>query len=210
MESAFEFTPLVASKLIVYTFGSLIYLFLMVLILGQRRMRGFEWLLFWLMAGVFMWNSGNLLSLNLSLHYGVAANPMTVLSRLIPFAGLLLSLSLLVPVQAEYAVKFERKPNAARWLAYVFFLPLLATPWAVAKLVGHLELDALFVLLPFIRPIVIWAVAGLACAALLNFRVVRSTPAIRAAFDMFPLARFTSQVRYCRSNCAITRSRATW
>jgi signal transduction histidine kinase len=179
LESAFEFTPLVASKLIVYTFGSLIYLFLMVLILGQRRMRGFEWLLFWLMAGLFMWNSGNLLSLNLGLHYGVAANPMTALSRLIPFAGLLLSLSLLVPVHVEYASRFERTPNAARWLAYVFFLPLLATPWAVARLVGHLELDALFVLRPFVRPLVIWAVAALACAALLNFRVVRSAPAPR-------------------------------
>ena len=49
VESAFAFTPLVAAKLIVYTFGSLVHLFLMVLILGQRRLRTFEWLLFWLM-----------------------------------------------------------------------------------------------------------------------------------------------------------------
>ncbi len=36
MEAAFELTPLVACKLIVYTFGALVHLFLMVLILGRR------------------------------------------------------------------------------------------------------------------------------------------------------------------------------
>src|SRR5438093_506005 len=52
---------------------------------------------------------------------------------------------------------------------------------------------------------------GLRCSpwrSISRYNVVRSTPAMRAAFDMFPLARLTSQVRYCRSNCAITRSRA--
>ena len=72
MDVAFELTPLAATKLIAYSFGALIYLFLMTLILGQRRLRRFEWLLFALMAALFMWNSGNLLALNLSLAYGVA------------------------------------------------------------------------------------------------------------------------------------------
>ena len=43
----------------------------------------------------------------------------------------------------------------------------------------------------------------------MRYRVVRSTPATRAAFDMLPPTRFTSHVRYCRSNCAVMRSRAT-
>src|SRR5947208_385320 len=52
---------------------------------------------------------------------------------------------------------------------------------------------------------------GLRCRpwrSMSRYNVVRSTPAMRAAFDMLPLARLTSQVRYCRSNCAMTRSRA--
>src|SRR2546428_9969584 len=43
---------------------------------------------------------------------------------------------------------------------------------------------------------------GLRCSpwrSISRYNVVRSTPAMRAAFDMFPLARLTSQVRYCRS-----------
>ncbi len=174
MESVFEFTPLVACKLIVYTFGSLIYLFLMVLILGQRRMRRFEWLLFWLMAGLFMWNSGNLLSLNLGLHYGVAANPMTALSRAIPFAGLVMSLSLLVHVHVEYTAKFANPSAAARWLSYAFYLPLIAAPFAFARLIGHPELDALLATRSYVRPIVIWAASALACSAFLNVRATRN------------------------------------
>ena len=177
MEAAFEFTPLVAFKLIVYTFGTLIYLFLMVLILGQRRMRRFEWLLFWLTAGLFMWNSGNLLSLNLGLRYGVAANPMTALSRLIPFVGLLMVFSLLVPVHAGYAARFDGGQGTMLRFAYVFFLPLLAAPWAIARLAGHLELDGLVALGPFIRPIVLWASAALVCAAFLNLRVAQNATA---------------------------------
>src|SRR5439155_3167988 len=52
---------------------------------------------------------------------------------------------------------------------------------------------------------------GLRCRpwrSLSRYNVVRSTPAMWAAFDMLPPARLTSQVRYCRSNCAMTRSRA--
>ena len=45
MEQAYELSPLVAFKLIVYTFGALVYLFLMVLILGNRWLRRLEWLL---------------------------------------------------------------------------------------------------------------------------------------------------------------------
>ena len=71
MDIAFELTPLTACKLIVYSFGALVYLFLMVLILGQRRLRRHEWLVFALMSALFMWNSGNLLALNVGLAYGL-------------------------------------------------------------------------------------------------------------------------------------------
>src|SRR5690606_26844198 len=48
------------------------------------------------------------------------------------------------------------------------------------------------------------------CFSMSRYSVVRSTPAMRAAFDMLPPERATSQVRYSRSNSEITRSRPTW
>ncbi|MGE5325777.1 MAG: two-component system sensor histidine kinase NtrB, partial [Deltaproteobacteria bacterium] len=107
--------------------------------------------------------------------YGVAANPMTALSRLIPFTGLLMVLSLLVPVHAEYAARFGGARSSMVRFAFAFFLPLLAAPWALAKLAGHLELDGLLALRPFIRPIVVWAFAALLAAGLLNIRSSRNS-----------------------------------
>ena len=173
MEFAFEFTPLVACKLIVYTFGSLVHLFLMVLILGQRRLRRLEWLLFSLMAALFMWNSGNLLALNVGLHYGVGPNVLAAVSRAIPFAGLILSAPLLVHVHVEYSERFRPTSNLAKLLAAIFYLPLLASPWGLGKLLGHVELDPLLSLRPFVRPVVIWVVAALVASSILNVRLTR-------------------------------------
>lgn len=84
MDVAYGITPLVASKLVVYTFGTLIHLFLMVLILGNRRLHRLEWLLFALMAALFMWYSGNLLALNISLYYGEGPTVLSGFSRPFP------------------------------------------------------------------------------------------------------------------------------
>jgi signal transduction histidine kinase len=173
VESAFEFTPLVACKLIVYTFGSLVHLFLMVLILGQRRLRRFEWLLFWLMAALFMWNSGNLLSLNVSLHYGVAPNGLSAVSRIIPFVGLILSAPLLLHVHFEYAARARLYSEFGKWLTAAFYLPLLASPWMMARLVGHLDLDGLLALRIFIRPLVVWVGLALVAGAFVNLQLRR-------------------------------------
>ncbi len=174
METAFEVTPLVACKLIVYTFGSLVHLFLMVLILGQRRLRRFEWLLFWLMAALFLWNSGNLLSLNVGLHYGVGPNGLAAVARTIPFAGLILSVPLLVHVHVEYEARLRPVPGLERFLAGVFYLPLLAVPWVAGKLLAHLELDSLLTLRPFFRPVVIWVVLALLSVTFVNLRLRRA------------------------------------
>lgn len=173
MESAFAFTPLVATKLIVYTFGSLVHLFLMVLILGQRRLRTFEWLLFWLMAALFMWNSGNLLSLNVSLQYGVAPNGLAAVSRLIPFVGLIFAAPLLVHVHVSYAGRLRSNSGILNLLVVVFYLPLAAAPWMLARLLGHLQLDALQAIGPFIRPVAVWIALALAAGAILNLRLRR-------------------------------------
>lgn len=173
MEYAFEFTPLVAFKLIVYTLGSLVHLFLMVLIMGQRRLRRFEWLLFWLMAALFMWNSGNLLSLNVGLHYGVGPNGLGAVSRVIPFVGLALIAPLAVHVHWEYAARLRPWTNSSRLLVAMFYLPLLGLPWVLSRLLGHLELDPLLTLRPLVRPLVVWVAAALGAGAFLNICLTR-------------------------------------
>jgi len=188
VDVAFELTPLAAAKLIAYSFGALIYLFLMVLILGQRRLRRFEWLLFALMAALFMWNSGNLLSLNLSLAYGVAPAIHERFARLIPFLGAILCAPLVVHVHAEYAfplpgtagrVVVARFPK--RLLIALFYLPLIGAPWLVGRLLGRLELDPLVALRLFVRPLVLWIVLALVVAAAFNARLWQVSRHLRPA-----------------------------
>lgn len=181
MDVAHELTLLVAAKLIVYTFGSLTHLFLMVLILGQRRMRRLEWLLFVLMASLFMWNVGNLLALNVGLFYGVGPDTLAGFSRVVPFIGLVVSAPLIVHVHAEYASRF----TPARWpiklATAAFYLPAIAAPWGVGKLLGNLELDPLFALSPYHRPMAAWLVAAQLTGAALNFLVGRRAREARLA-----------------------------
>ena len=178
MDAAFELTPVAAAKLITYSFGALIHLFLMVLILGHRGLRRFEWLVFALMAALFMWNSGNLLALNFALAYGVAPAMYSGFARLIPFLGAMLSVPLLVHVQCEYAfplpqgggrVRLVRFPK--RLLIGLFYAPLIAAPWLVGRLLGRLQVEALVSLQPFTRPLVVWVALALLLAAALNLRL---------------------------------------
>ncbi len=168
MDVAFELTPLVASKLIVFTFGTLVHLFLMVVILGQRRLGRLEWLLFWLMAALLMWNSGNLLALNVGLFYGVGPAFLSGASRFVAFVGLALSAPLVVQVHAEYLAQHRpAKPSAGLLVAF-FYLPLAAMPWLLARLLGHLELDPLIALRRLAAPMVVYVVAAQMVAAASN------------------------------------------
>jgi signal transduction histidine kinase len=161
LEMAFDFSSLVAFQSIVYTFGGLVHLFLMVLIVGQRRLRRFEWLLFALMAALFMWNSGNLLAINVGLNFGMGANILSGASRLIPFLGLVLTPPLLVHVQEEYAAQFRPQAFPIRLLKVIFYLPLAGLPWMVGMLLGQLEVDPVFAIRPLLRPIVAWMMGAL-------------------------------------------------
>ncbi len=174
MEFAYEFTPRVAASLIVYSLGSLIYLFLMVLILGQRRLRRLEWLLFWLISALFLWNSGNLLALNVSLHYGVGPNGLTFLSRLFPLAGLLAAAPLAVHAHAAYAARQGHRTRTGSVAVVLFYLPIAAAPWVLARVLGHLESDALLSMRPFVRPIAVWMAAALIYCVFMNTRLAQS------------------------------------
>lgn len=168
MDVAYELTPLVATKLVVYTFGTLIHLFLMVLILGNRRLRRFEWLLFALMAALFMWYSGNLLALNIGLFYGAGPTVLSGFSRIVSLTGFIAAVPLLVHVQAEYFESFVPIRMWKRLLVACFYLPVVASPWVVGRLLRHLGVEPMVALGRSVRLLVLWAVAALLLAAGLN------------------------------------------
>jgi signal transduction histidine kinase len=175
VDVASELTPLVAFKLFVYSFGALIHLFLMVLILGQRRLRRLEWLLFFLMVGLFMWNSGNLLALNVGLFYGVGPNSLSGLSRLIPLLGFLMAAPLTVHVHLEYLWQLRPAGTVDRPLVAAFYLPLIGAPWWLGRLLGRLELDPFIAVERYVAPLAAWVVAALAAGAILNLLARRLT-----------------------------------
>jgi signal transduction histidine kinase len=177
VDVAFDYSSLVAFKLIVFTVGSLAHLFLMVLILGQRRMRRLEWTVFGLMAALFMWNAGNLLALNVGLFYGFGQPVLSGISRGISAVGMILSAPTLLRAHQEYA-RLGRKLNPAeRLLGVALALPLLAFPWVLGALLLGLRLEPLTALNGWVKPLVAWLAAALIFAAIYNFEFAREAAA---------------------------------
>ncbi|MGA8220716.1 MAG: ATP-binding protein [Candidatus Acidiferrales bacterium] len=95
------------ARLVAFTAGTLVYLFLLALILGHRRPRKFERLLFFLLLGLFLIYAGNLLEAN----YGLQYRPWhhSSITRII-FEGLqALGVLLLVPLvwHVHYSYRTE-------------------------------------------------------------------------------------------------------
>jgi signal transduction histidine kinase len=134
------------------------------------RLGRLEWLLLWLVAGLFMWNSGNLLALNVGLFYGVGPKVLEAVARLIPLLGLVLVAPLTVAVHTEYALRFRPPALFDRLITALFCLPVAAAPWAIGNTLGRLEWDALAALHPFARPLVVLLVAALGVGAGFNLR----------------------------------------
>jgi signal transduction histidine kinase len=168
VDVAYELTPLVAAKLVVYTFGTLIHLFMMVLILGNRRLRRLEWLLFALMSGLFMWYSGNLLALNISLYYGAGPAVLSGFSRTVSMLGFIAAVPLLVHVQTEYFAGIVPSRFWQRLVVGCFYLPVISCPWLVGRILGRLGLEPLVALGLPDRLLVLWAVGALIFAVGIN------------------------------------------
>lgn len=168
MDVAYELTPLVVTKLIVYTFGTLIHFFLMVLILGNRRLRRFEWLLFAMVAALFMWYAGNLWAINISLYDGAGPAVQSGFAVTICIVGFIAAVPLLVHVQTEYASAFVPARLWRRLLVACFYLPATLCPWIVGRLLRQLGVEPLVVLGSWVRPLILWAAAALLFAAGIN------------------------------------------
>jgi signal transduction histidine kinase len=168
VDVAYGLTPLAATKLVVYTFGTLIHFFLMVLILVNLRLRRLECLLFGLMAALFMWYAGNLLALNISLYYGAGPASLSGFSHMVCIVGFIAAVPLLVHVQTEYYAGFFPLRLWQRLLVVCFYLPVMVGPWIVGRLLGHLGVEPLVALGTPVRLLVLWSTTALLFAAGVN------------------------------------------
>jgi signal transduction histidine kinase len=95
------------TRLIAFTAGTLVYLLLLALVLGHRRPRTFERLLFFLLLGLFLIYAGNLLEANSALQNG--AWQRSSITRII-FEGLeALGFLLLVPLVWHVHYSYRRQ-----------------------------------------------------------------------------------------------------
>ncbi|MGA2508730.1 MAG: ATP-binding protein [Candidatus Acidiferrales bacterium] len=111
-------------RLIGLTAGTLVYLFLIALILGHRRPRLFERLLFFLILSLFAIYAGGLLEINAQIQYGSPPAATRLLYMLLTELGTILLLPLLVHTHVQYALTFQGVRagpglRACVWLAYL-------------------------------------------------------------------------------------------
>src|SRR6266851_1921836 len=128
---------LVYVRLIGFTFGTLLQLFWMVMILGYRRQRNFERVFFSLSLALFFFYAGSLLALNAQIYYLAPLAPpalLTAFAKTLLCAGLCFLPSLLIHLHLEYAdtrgMLRSRTVKRAAYVPVLYFgihvYPLLA------------------------------------------------------------------------------------
>ena len=129
-------------RLIGLTAGTLVYLFLLALIVGHRRPRRFERVLFLLLLSLFLIYAGGLLAVNSQLHY---TSPPEA-TRLFFNSMIALGIMFLVPLVAQTHVDYLRQvrsaliTGSALVLSYSLYL-IPATCLAVAATAAHRHPD---------------------------------------------------------------------
>src|SRR6266849_10257920 len=112
---------LVYIRLIGCTFGTLLQLFWMVVILGYRRQRNFERVFFFLCLALFLFYGGSLLALNSQIYYRQPPVALNQFAIAIISTGLCLLPALLLHLHMEYAETRGLLKNK-RWKLAVLFL----------------------------------------------------------------------------------------
>jgi len=164
-------------RLIGLTAGTLVYLFLLALILGHRRPRLFERLLFLLILSLFAIYAGGLLEINAEIQYGSAPQSTRLLSSLLIALGTLFLLPLVAQTHMEYC-RQVRKVSVSAWFRHgsysLFVLPVFVVAFALYSSHIHPEskLASLF-RFPISQAGTV-ALASAFLAAVLQFRIARS------------------------------------
>src|SRR5256885_2003808 len=134
---------LVYIRLIGCTFGTLLQLFWMVVILGYRRQRNFERVFFFLCLALFFFYGGSLLALNSQIYYHqppVALNQFAIVTISI---GLCLLPALLLHLHMEYAETRGLRKNK-RWKLAILVLFYAACLHLVIRRIPLLMQDPQF------------------------------------------------------------------
>lgn len=116
------------ARLITLAAGSLLYLFLLALIVGHRRPRRFERVLFFLILALFLIYAGALLGVNAGIHYGTPPAATSIFANALVLLGLGLLPGLLVHAEIEFSATLapERTlPGLSNLLVAAFYLPLV-------------------------------------------------------------------------------------
>jgi signal transduction histidine kinase len=118
------------ARLIGLTAGTLVYLFLIALILGHRRPRFFERLLFFLTLSLFLTYASRLLAVNATIAYGTPPAATQFVYSILGDLGMAFLPALLVHVHFEY-VRSIQGGKISEWFWSVVWL-LYALPFAYA------------------------------------------------------------------------------
>jgi signal transduction histidine kinase len=125
-------------RLISLTAGTLVYLFLLALILGHRRPRTLERLVFFVCLSLFLFYSGALLGANSAMYYLRFSPPFAtrVFSWSLIALGLMFLPGLLVHVHSHYLYRMIQHRSIPRSLAMVictfYAVPAVLSPWRLA------------------------------------------------------------------------------
>jgi signal transduction histidine kinase len=116
-------------RLIGLTVGTVVYLFLIALILGHRRPRTFERLLFMLVLALFFVYAGGLLEINSRIEYAVSPVPDTarLVYSLLIVIGLLVIPGLMVHAHLEF-FEMAAPSTVPRWTKVLVLVPLYIVP----------------------------------------------------------------------------------
>jgi signal transduction histidine kinase len=114
-------------RLIGLTTGTVVYLFLIALILGHRRPRRLERLLFFLLLGLFLVYAGGLLEINARIEYTFAPDATRLLYSSLIALGLLFVPGLMVHAHLQF-YEMAALSTVPRWAKLLVLGPLYAAP----------------------------------------------------------------------------------
>jgi nitrogen-specific signal transduction histidine kinase/Na+-transporting NADH:ubiquinone oxidoreductase subunit NqrE len=135
---------LIYVRLIGLTFGTLVQLFWMVVILGYRRQRNFERVFFFLCLALFLFYGGSLLALNAQIHYDETPVGLQGFAIAVITTGLCLLPALLLHMHMEFAetrglLKNKRWKSAVALLFYAASLHLVLHSIPIQITRGHFD-----------------------------------------------------------------------
>lgn len=114
-------------RLIGLTTGTVVYLFLIVLIVGHRRPRMFERLLFFLVLGLFCVYAGGLLEMNARIGYVLAPDATRLLYSSLIMLGLLFVPALMVHSHLQF-YEMAAPSTVPKWAKVLVLAPLYVAP----------------------------------------------------------------------------------